>query len=329
MKTVCQFTSLPLDIPFLSSPTRIQFYHPVFTLSLKSLLGIYAQWKNQPASFHNEADTLLLTTAFLKASTLVEFRTSVNPKLTDHASLLQSLEPLIDTVCLVASNLQNPEFEAPSFIISTETASLDSLPQWIALWQESLEALSVSQQDRLSKAARARLESRLQYYIIHQKENSIYIGLMKEWLQEAAALPTSITIFHPFTKQYCSLASYWLDLLARGIKGEVFSLPLNDLQEFYDHLIENLDDVGSTFANAALSTLRKIIHQQQQGMDIPSTFVIVKSEEAKALDKANASLLSAIASQYTAKPERSQFATAAEYLRASLAWAATQYSPKP
>ena len=143
----------------------------------------------------------------------------------------------------------------------------------------------------------------------------------------AADLPT-FTIQNPFTKTTEPLATYWLSLLSRGIKGEIFALPLNDIQEFYDHLIENLDDVGSTYANAALSTLRKIIHQQQQGIGIGSTTYTIVPAEQQAIDKANAALTKAIASQYTEKPQRSQFQTAAEYLRASVAWAAHNFSPK-
>ena len=79
MKTICQFTSLPLEVPFISSPTRIQFYHPIFTLSIKSLLGIYANWKGEPLSSNQEADTILIATAFIRASGFVKFHTSINP----------------------------------------------------------------------------------------------------------------------------------------------------------------------------------------------------------------------------------------------------------
>lgn len=324
MKTICQFTSLPLEVPFLSSPTRIQFYHPIFTLSLKSLLGIYANWKDKPLSSNQEADTILLATAFLRASGFVEFHTSINPSAPNlHARLLQSLESLVQTAILVATNAANPDAEIPHFIISKDTADLESLPNWIALWQEALTDLGQAKERRLTMAARARLEQRLNYYIIHQKENAIYISLLCEWLVEAAALPQEITIQNPFTKLTCSLSSYWCDLLSRAIKNkEIFSLPLNDIQEFYDHCIDNLDDVGSSFAHAALSALRKVIHTQTQGFGIDSTFVILpQSAEQKAQNDATQSLLKAIASKYESKPERKDFTSQSDYLRASLAWA--------
>lgn len=322
MKTICQFTSLPLEIPFLSSPTRVQFYHPIFTLSLKSLLGIYADWKSKPASFHSEAEVILLTTAFLKASTLVHFKSSINPKTISHPALLQSLEPLIETVCLVAANLKNPEFETPSFIISADTSSLDCLPQWISLWQESLQNLNQSSALRQSIAHRNHLESRLSYYIRHQKTTPIYLTLLKDWITLAADLPT-FQVFNPLTGKDSPISEYWLEILSRSIKeNQIFSLPLNDVQEFYDHLIESLDDVGSDFANVTLTALRKTITAQTQGFGIDSTYVIVQSPEKEAIAKANTALLSAIASKYSSKPERKDFSTQTEYLRASLAWAA-------
>lgn len=325
MKTICQFTSLPLEVPFLSSPTRIQFYHPIFTLSLKSLLGIYAQWKDKPVSQSPEADVILLTAAFLKASGHCTFQSAINLQSPDLAQRLhQSIESLVSTAILVATKSPKDEdSEIPHFIISKDTASLETLPNWISLWQESLHAMAQTPEHKLGLAARARLESRLSYYIIHQKENAIYIGLLCDWLTEAADLPTEIQIQNPFTKLTCSLASYWCDLLSRAIKGkEIFSLPLNDIQEFYDHCIENLDDVGSSFAHAALSALRKVIHTQTQGFGIDTTFVIMpQTTEQKIVNDATQSLLKAIASKYDSKPERKDFTSQSDYLRASLAYA--------
>ena len=329
MKTICQFTSLPLEVPFLSSPTRIQFYHPIFTLSLKSLLGIYANWKDEPQSGSHEADTILLTVAFLKASGFVEFQTSIDISSSNlYPRLLQSLESLVHTAILVAANQANTDAEIPHFILSKETSDLTSLPNWIALWKESLDNLGQTKEHRLTMAARARLEQRLSYYIIHQKENAIYIALLSEWLTEAAALPQDITIQNPFTQLECSLASYWCDLLSRAIKQkEIFSLPLNDVQEFYDHCIDNLDDVGSAFANAALTTLRKVIHTQTQGFGLDTTFVILpQSAEQQAQSDATKRLISAIAAKYETKPERKDFTSQSDYLRASLAWTSQNLS---
>ena len=145
MKAVCQFSNLPFEVPFLSSPTRVQFYHPIFTVSLKTLLGIYAQWKDKP-SFQHE-DTLLFTAAFLRASNHCTFQTAIRNA--DPQKLIQSLETLVHLSILVASD-PDEDNEIPSFIISANTASLESLPTWLSLWQESLDQRSQDKQTKLS-----------------------------------------------------------------------------------------------------------------------------------------------------------------------------------
>ena len=326
MKTICQFTSLPLEVPFLSSPTRIQFYHPVFTLSIKSLLGIYAQWKDKPST--NDADIILLSAAFLKASGRVIFNHSIQISPDLPSRLLQSLESLVHTAILVSAIKDNDEI--PTFIISKDTSDLSSLPEWISLWRQALEDQSQSKLHKQTIAQRASLEKRLSYYIIHQKENAIYTSLLCDWITQAADLPTEIIIQNPFTKLNQSLSAYWCDLLSRAIKQkEIFSLPLNDVQEFYDHLIENLDDVGSSFAHAALSTLRKVIHAQTQGFGLTSTTYVIQTPEQKSISDSTKSLLSAIASKFATKPERKDFSNQTDYLRASLAWSAAQINKKP
>ena len=175
------------------------------------------------------------------------------------------------------------------------------------------------------------MERALHTFIQQGKENGAYIKLLCNWLRYAANLPT-FSIEHPSRKNWLPISDYWLELLSRAIKDkEVFSLPLNDVKEFYDHLIENLEDVGSIYAYAALSALRKVITAQTQGLGISTAYAFVGSGvtyQPNEAAKAATALVAAIAAKHTDKPQRKDFITNAEYLRASLAWTATQINTK-
>lgn len=296
--------------------TAREVAHPIFSLSLSKLIPLHKKWE---AGELTPIDSYLLFLALLDSTDCVEFRVPVHRNQLTDSVVATNLSDLLEVVCKVAK-IKSPHFAVPSFVISPETKTLDTVHYWIASWESCIDDF---ESGYMAGSQRRRLEERETYLekLIKsgEKETASYASSLAEWASLAGKFPTGL-IPTPFGTM--SLSDYWKLIIRKCIRVEsIFQIPEIDLNDLIEHC-EDYIDAGSIYAFALFKLLRegKQKHRSFLGLgdlDIPSgTYKILADDDS--VEDANKLMM--IQTAPDREPRSVDFPSRISYLKAKAKW---------
>lgn len=299
--------------------------HPIFSLPFKYLLSRYASdWYSGKLSSEEKT---LLALAILKDTELVTFDTAACP---EERIIEQNIESLAKLATWIAS-IKNPAVMLPSFRITKTTSNLGNLHFWLQAWWNTKKAF----EEGFVRQNKMRQQSKLEYFLDSKikhieaglaSETPAYLHILAEWADLAACFPT-FAMNHPLTGDEIKLNDYWKELICAP-ESRWYSYPLIDWKELEDHIIDNIDDLSTTFALTLIRKCKAIINKTsidlglelvEQSLDTTTGEKIYAIQSI--LEKDEEDTIAAIASKApSSEPKQQEYATKAGYLKAKIAW---------
>lgn len=322
MKILCAYSGVEFTVehfPFyLSAPT---ITHPIFDIPQKKLFSLLRKWSEQEFT---PTDSYLYTLALLNSSELIHWYTSAKRTPFTPAIIAQNIEGLVRAL-LKLHTVPNPETVFPSFAITSETAGLQNLPNWIVDWEEAYKDFKTGYRSAYDSRKLLDREAALQRLIKspHAPVQKI-ASQIAAWAAQAGSFPTFL-ISSPFIKGIkISLSDYWQTLIVRCAKNEnVYALSQKDLEELLTHCEENIP-VGSIYSNHLFSVLRKGLARNRDFLGLSSlgSYTLLESKAHQDVEAAN--MISLINSAPSEEPKRDDYPSSFKYLQAKLRWDAAQ-----
>lgn len=338
MKCLCPFSGRQWKAEGFSTGNHALIYpHPVFNLPFKYLISRYTtDW--HAGRLDSEEKTLLFLAA-LKETDLAIFDTAAFPEI---ITVEQNIESLMKLSSWLHS-LRNPAVVLPSFRITKETNSLANMAIWLQTWWNVKQAF----EDGYRQQARLAEKSRLEYFLESKiarieagiaNETPRYLRILASWASIAARFP-NFAIAHPISGESVKLVDYWQELIAAPASAW-YNYPLMDWAELRDHVIDNVDDLSSSFALALIRKLNAVINKT--GVDLGLEIVekeLTKKDEADGkvrsyfvkhvLEEKESQFIDEVASRAPKEePKESQYAKKSDFLRAKIAWRFAQQQQK-
>lgn len=329
MKCACPYSGMQWKAEgFATGHHALIHPHPVFSLPFKYLISRYtADWY---AGRLSEEEKKLLFLAMLKETDLVIFDSFAYPELSTVEQNIESLAKLSTWL----HGLSNPAVLLPSFHISKETASLQLMPHWLQTWWNIKADFESGLKRQIKLAEQHRLESFLETKIKRieagiQQESTGYLRILAEWADIAACFP-SFAISHPITGETIKLADYWKEML-QAPESRYYSYPLTDWKELEDHIIDNIDDLSTTFALAIIRKTKAIINRTSLdlGLEVVESILFDKNgvetgksyEVRELIEAKEQETIAALAAKAPSEePQRQNYASQVAFLRAKIAW---------
>ena len=328
MKCLCPYSGLAYKVEgFATGNHALVHAHPVFSLPLKHLVSRLGDWF---AGRLAEEEKKLLFLAMLKQTELVHWACPATPTTEIVEQNIESLSKLV----IWHAGLSNPAVVLPSFSISNSTRSLDNFHFWLDAWWQAKKAFEDGFRQQQKQAHQLRLEMFLEHRLASietglANETPRFLAILAEWADTATCFPHGM-IPHPTSGQNIRLTDYWKELIVCPL-SRWRDYPLVDWKELEDHIIDNLDDLSSTFGLALIRKLRAI--QQTQGQDLGvelvetgidrygkrryATVADINRIEQEALEK-----IASLAGEE--EPKEADFKSKAAFLVAKVRWATKQ-----
>lgn len=255
-KILCKYSGLEFKCEYF--PVYLdshESYHPVFSIPPKKLPIYYSRWL---AGELNQIDSYLLFLAILRASDLVEFRTSV--KVTPETpSLVATYMADLWNITQKLNGIIHPRFSVPVIAITPDTCTLNNIKYWLKTWKdcyaEFLSGLDAYELRSRIQRKEAALEKLIKSPAIPPNK---YASSLASWASEAAAFP-SFEIVSPLTNSYTTIDAYWREIIIRCYNTEsIISVPAKDIDELLTHCEQNLDaDIGTIFSHHLFACLQE------------------------------------------------------------------------
>lgn len=283
--------------------SNIGYYHPVFALPHKKLYGLYSKH----CSGHLTAtDSYLLFLAFLHNTGQVEWTVpaACNPTDSRTIALIENnLRQLIEVTELTGAIL-HPSFEQPSFKVSVDNSSLETVPNWIHAWDTNLELFKRGSAAQKYQEDLQKVENKLSYYIKSGMRQEEYVAQVASWASKAAAFPKEK--HEQFTKIIRSCFN----------SGKMFSIPLPEIKEVKAFCEENIE-AGSIHFHTLMEVLREGVsrHTDFLGMNPVALGYTLLDADTSVNDEKIAQI---IAAAPTDTPVRGDYGSNLEYIRAKL-----------
>lgn len=297
-------------------------YHPIFDVPQRKLLPFLRKWS---AGELTPTDSYLLFLALLRSSELVNFRVPcVRTSRTD-SIIAQNMESLVRSVTRI-NTIVSPASLFPSFVISVETRDLDNVKYWIENWDEHYKDFQNGTRRDYDTRKLVQKEAALSRLIRSpHKPVSSYASQLADWAATAGSFPT-FTIKSPFNGFPTSLADYWKVIISRcATESYLYSIPKKDLEELIEHCQENIpnqseDETRFSFAlfkllNSALKKRDALLDFGDKDIGDTSYRILEESTDTQDL---NIKLMIDHAPEI--KPERNQYKTNFEFMRAMARW---------
>lgn len=292
---------------YLESST---YTHPIFHLPQKKLISFVGKWAS--ASFTKE-ESYLLYIALLDSTDLLEFRCPASRLGVTDSVVAMNMEHLVRVIASL-NFISTPHFKAPRISLNHETASLESSPVWIRLWEDSVTAFRNGYRNEIKEDRLLRRERAITKLILDpNKTHKHYAKSIAEWAAEAGEFSQSV-------------AGRWKEIIFNCAARENFwNYPTEEIQAIYDYCLENIE-VGTLMSNALFEILKAALSRQEAyfgygDLDSEGTpFQIVETSVNSAM------LQQAISTAPKQEPQRSEYPTEFDYIRARGKWKLAQAS---
>lgn len=326
MRCICPLSAVAWKAEgFVTGHHALLHPHPIFALPYRYLISRYASdWYTNRLK---EEEKQLLFLALLKSTELVIFDAPATPA---PATIEQNIESLVKLSSWIQA-LKNPAVLLPSFRITKESNSLGNMHFWLQAWWNAKEAFEQGcrQQQIL------RDKTRLEYFLDSKikrieagltNETPAYLKILAAWADLAASFPR-FAIEHPLTGNTIAINEYWKELI-QAPESRWYSYPLLDWKELEDHIIDNIDDLSTTFSLTLIKKCRQIINRTSKDMGLelieeafnPSTGKRSYSIQS-ILEKDEKEMIANIAANAPSnEPKQQDYPTKVAFLRAKIAW---------
>ena len=326
MRCICPLSALTWKAEgFATGHHALIHPHPIFSLPFKYLLSRYtSDWYSGKLSSEEKT---LLTLAILKRTELVIFDTAATP---EEKTIEQNIESLVKLATWIHS-ITNPAVLLPSFRITTATSDLGNLHFWLQTWWNTKKAFEEGFRQQQKFQQQSRLELFLDSKIKKiqaglASETPGYLNILASWAELAASFP-SFAIEHPITGDSVGIATYWKELITAP-ESKWYSYPLIDWKEMEDHIIDNIDDLSTTFALTLIRKCKAIINKTSidMGLELVEQSLDETTGERtyaiqSILEKDEEDTIASIASKApSSEPKVQDYPTKAGYLKAKIAW---------
>lgn len=329
MKCACPYSGMQWKAEgFATGHHALIHPHPVFSLPFKYLVSRYsADWYTGKLC---EEEKKLLFLAFLKETDLVIFDAFAYPDISIVEQNIESLAKLSSWL----HGISNPAVILPSFRITKETASLQAMSHWLQAWWQVKIDFESGMKRQIKLAEQHRLEAFLETKIKRieagiQQESPGYLKILAEWADIAACFP-NFAISHPITGENIRLGDYWKEML-QAPESRYYNYSLVDWKELEDHIIDNIDDLSTTFALAIIRKTKAIINRTSMdlGLEVIERSLFDKNgietgksyEVRELIEAKEQETISALAAKAPKEePQRCNYANQVAFLRAKIAW---------
>lgn len=320
MKILCAYSGLEFNVEhFPGTFHSREIFHPIFSLEQKRLLPYTKKWATGELTL---TDSYLLFLALLNSSEQIIFRTSARQTPLTNSIVANNMEFLVRTV-IKLNAIRTPGTVFPSFAVTSETANLANVHDWISIWDERWKEFQSGYKSAHESSKLNQRERALERLIKNpHKPIREYASKIADWAAVAGSFP-NFQIKNPFTQKgdMISCNAYWQEIIIRSTRNEyLHTIPDNDLQELLDHCEENIP-VGSIYSHALFTALRHAIAKKKNflglgDMDLRSTYSMV--DDPKDVETAN--LRALIDSAPEEMPKLEQYPTKFAYMKAKLRW---------
>lgn len=314
MKVICSLSGLEFETPLFKNlhiPVG-ETYHPFLDLPESKLNDLYSAWLNRSLTAE---ESYLLFVYLLKLSKLVLWRAPIQPEAASRDSLVACNMQKVFRISSLMASLDHPYFVAPQVIISEENCDLDTIGEWVILWQQAyadfIDGLADAQFHDALMTKQAALEKFIKSPQIPPEK---YAHVLADWAAMAVNFPPYI-------------AEYWKELIVRCHSLEdLISIPTVDLSELIEHCEQNLDEytIGSIFSNTLYTCLSEAWERKHDffGTKGKAGFIQIDTESQD-----HKATLEVIASAPVNEPTRNQYVSEFEYRKAIMSWRiATKYT---
>lgn len=326
MRCICPLSALTWKAEgFATGHHALLHPHPIFALPYKYLISRYsADWYTGKLS---EEEKQLLFLSLLKSTELVIFDAPATPAA---PTVEQNIESLVKLSSWIQA-LKNPAVLLPTFRITKESSDLGNVHFWLQAWWNAKEAFEAGYRQQ----AILRDKSRLEYFLDSKikrieaglaNETPAYLKILAAWADLAASFPR-FAIEHPLTGDTVAINEYWKELI-QAPESRWYSYPLIDWKELEDHIIDNIDDLSTTFAITIIRKCKQIINRTGKDMGLELVEQLVNPDTGERsysvksiLEKDEQEMVAAIAATApTSEPKQQDYPTKVAFLRAKIAW---------
>lgn len=304
MKIICAYSGLAYSVPehfkLLRIPTGSEV-HPIFSLPAESLATLYTDWVQRAL---NAEESYLLALVLLHSTRLVEFRqaASFNKSGPQSAQIATHMQALFNITQLLA-NAPHPAYIAPRIVITSETADLASLAQWVRIWRDSYEDFRDGLAESAIFDALRKKEAALSRFINSPEiPEHKYAHVLADWAAMAANFPPEYS-------------AYWKECIIRCYQaGSALVIPPVHLQDIKEWCEEHIDEYscGSVFSHRLYSLISAV-------QDCRDDFELLPTVQNQ-----HSLVTAAIVNAPAIEPIRSNYPNQLAYMRAKSAWILAQ-----
>lgn len=324
-KILCAYSSIEFAceyLPFALSSREIA--HPLFSVSKKKLLGLSGKWATGELP---PTESYLLYLSLLHSTGLIEWRTPASYTSKTASIVANNMEQLIHIVGKI-DIIKHPSFVLPHFVIGQDTNNLENSYNWIQIWNQNYHDWAEQVKSRFNDQELQRRELALQKLVkTSHRRIEDYPKILAAWAKVAADFPTfDINIMG----KKMELADYWETIVIKCAKEEtIFQIPEADLTELITHCEENLIGDSSLNSITLMRYLRKGAAMQKNYLGLGDIDLASKEGTAYRILKptesaADANIQNMIDSAPINEPQRHQYPTLIEYIKAKGRWIIAQ-----
>lgn len=321
MKILCKYSGLEFTVQhFPFSLESREVAHPVFSIPQQKLLVVLA--KKYPDSL-SPIDSYLGFLALLHSTSRIDWRVPCiyTPALDSIIAI--NMEPLIRTVG-ITSVITHPAWTMPSFVITPDTRSLQTVHHWIAVWQNCYKEFQDGNKRAQLHDRIVRREQAMERLIKDpSKSPKDYANTLAEWAALAGEFPTGEV---PVEGKQIPLSEYWKSMIRRAArKDAIFSINDTDLIELIEHCEENIPH-GRIYAHALMRVLREAKEAKKNFLDLgdfdirTSTYYILSDTDTAE----SANIRAMIDSAPVEEPISTNYPNKLAYLKAHFKWKAAK-----
>ena len=305
-------------LPFTLQSREVS--HPIFSVPSKKLISLAGQWA---AGKLTPTESYLTYLSLLESTGLIEWRVPASYHAKTASIIANNMEQLIHIVGKIEV-IKHPSFVLPHFVISPDTSSLENSYHWIQIWNQNFNDWAANVKSHYNDQELIRREAGLQKLIKSSHKNiEDYPKILANWARMAGDFPTfNVTI----KGVRMEIGDYWESIIIKCAKADtIFQVPENDLRELIEHCEDNIVGDGSIYAIALMKYLRKGAEMQKNYLGLGDIDLSRSSVTAYRILKPNesaedANIQNMIDSAPLTKPEKHQYPSLIEYIKAMARW---------
>lgn len=312
-KILCSHSNILFECSYLPiALNQREYAHPIFHLPQKKLIGLYQKYR------HGElgpTEAYLTFLAFLNSTNLVEFRVPATMGTNSAQIIGNNFDDLVDVVTKM-NCIKNPSIHFAHIAITPETQSLDNIKYWIESWKQTYVEFCEGYRNQKFHASVLELEQKLEHLIKDANRNEVkFAARLADWAEKVGSFPRFQL---KAMGQIMICADYWKLIIRKCTNKEsIFQIPINDIQELYDHCQDNID-AGSIYGFNLFKFLKEGLQNNQDylGIGTPVKFSVI-SDSTSTEDANKAAIIAAAPDK---EPQRIHYPSTLAYYKAKLAW---------